>query len=339
MKISILIKAYNEESRIAGAIESSLAAIADLDGEVVVADSCSRDRTVEIAMGYPVRVVRFLHEEDRGCGAGAQLAYQHSSGEYVYMLDGDMKLSPGFVKEAIRYLDDHPDISGVGGIVNDIYSENMEFRARATRSIDRVNGGELAQLDCGGLYRRSALTSVGYLADRNLHSFEEMDLGARLRADGGRLARLNVVSVDHFTHDISSYQLLWRRMTSRYSRGSGEVFKAAWGRPHFWHVVRQLKILNVVLFLLVWLLVLVTVPLFFSQPLSWLVFLILLVLPPAGMALRRRSVNMGLFATASWFVYAVGFFRGLFSPRVRASDPIPSETLREPSEPVKTAAV
>lgn len=331
MKISILIKAFNEESKIVGAIESSLSAISGIDGEVVLADSCSRDKTVDIAMRYPIRVVQFLNESDRGCGAGAQLAYQHSFGEYVYMLDGDMRLSRGFIEAATRLLDENPDISGVGGIVNDIFSENMEFRSRAARSAELVSSGDVAKLDCGGLYRRSALEAVGYLADRNLHSFEELDLGARLHAAGGRLVRINMISVDHFTHDIGSYELLWRRMSSSYALGAGEVFKAALGLPHFWRVARQLSILRVVAFLAAWLIAMALVPLLFSGLTALIIFLVLLIFPWAGMTVRRRSASMGLFAVISWFVYSIGFFKGLVSARIDAQNPLPSKILHEPS--------
>lgn len=75
MKLSILIKAYNEEGNIRRALESCLAEITDIDAEIVLADSCSTDKTVEIAKNFPVRIVQFENSSERSCGAGAQLAY------------------------------------------------------------------------------------------------------------------------------------------------------------------------------------------------------------------------------------------------------------------------
>ena len=43
----------------------------------------------------------------------------------------------------------------------------------------------------GGLYRRSAIEQTGYLSDRNLHGYEEFDLGIRLRDAGWQLHRLD----------------------------------------------------------------------------------------------------------------------------------------------------
>ncbi|MCA1994243.1 MAG: glycosyltransferase, partial [Coleofasciculus sp. S288] len=50
---SIYILTYNEELDIAACIESAL-----LSDDVIVVDSYSSDRTVEIAHRYPVRVVQ-----------------------------------------------------------------------------------------------------------------------------------------------------------------------------------------------------------------------------------------------------------------------------------------
>ena len=55
--VSIIIKALNEERRIALAIESALAALSGIDGEVILADGGSTDRTLEIAREYPIVIV------------------------------------------------------------------------------------------------------------------------------------------------------------------------------------------------------------------------------------------------------------------------------------------
>ena len=72
--VSIVIKALNEERHVAAAIESALAALDGIDGEVILADSCSTDRTVAIAGRYPIKIVSLLRIEDRSCGAGVSSA-------------------------------------------------------------------------------------------------------------------------------------------------------------------------------------------------------------------------------------------------------------------------
>src|ERR1044072_9571827 len=101
LTVSIIIKALNEERHIGAAIESALAALRGIRGEVILADSASTDRTIEIARRYPIKIVQMTRVEDRSCGAGAQLGYQYSRGRYVWLVDGDMALKPGFLAAAI----------------------------------------------------------------------------------------------------------------------------------------------------------------------------------------------------------------------------------------------
>src|SRR5262245_60820706 len=125
LTVSIVIKALNEERHIAAAIESALAALKEIDGEVILADSASTDRTCEIAARYPIRIVRMSRTEDRSCGAAAQLGFQYSRGRYIWLVDGDMRLRPGFLAAAVRFLDENPAIAGVGGILSEQEGSNL----------------------------------------------------------------------------------------------------------------------------------------------------------------------------------------------------------------------
>ncbi|WP_417118268.1 DUF502 domain-containing protein [Nodularia spumigena] len=57
---SIYILTYNEELDIAACIESAM-----LSDDIIVVDSCSSDRTVEIANRYPVRTIQHAVEYPR----------------------------------------------------------------------------------------------------------------------------------------------------------------------------------------------------------------------------------------------------------------------------------
>ena len=77
MRLSVLIKTYNEGGKIAKCIKSVLDSVREIEGgvEIVVADSLSTDDTVEIAKNYDVKVVQLRAAEDRGCGTGVQLRF------------------------------------------------------------------------------------------------------------------------------------------------------------------------------------------------------------------------------------------------------------------------
>lgn len=329
--VSIVIKALNEEKNICAAIESSLAAVAKVGGEVVLADSCSTDRTVELASKYPVRVVQFANSSERCCGAGPQLGYQHARGEYIYVLDGDMKMCEGFIEEAVSFLAQHPEVGGVSGRLVELNTESLEYRERASRHHSHLQPGEVDRLDGGGLYRRIAIEESGFLSDRNLHSYEEFDLGVRLRSMGWKLWRLPLNSCTHYGHDAPPYQLLVRRWKSKYVCGMGELVRGAIGQPHFKLVVRGVRELKLYAAVLAWWAVLASV---FAWPLgpaeSAAVFAGVLALPFVVMAWRKKSFSRAVYAVTSWCFNAAGMVLGLLRPRVAPRARIASVVVHEP---------
>lgn len=321
MDISIGIKALNEEANIANCLASAVAAIGPLEGEVILADSGSTDRTIAIAQQFPVRIVQLSRPEDRGCGAGAQLAFQYARGRYFYLLDGDMMLDPDFISTGIAYLEAHPDVGGVGGWVTEKNVSGQEFQVRADKA--KAFEGFVDHLYCGGLYRTDAIRSVGYFADRNLHAFEEFDLGARLIAGGWKLARLDCAGVDHYGHTVDGYRLLWRRLRSGYSGGLGEVVRAAWLKPHFAGVLARLRPLQMTIVVLLWWLALVVA--IASGAVQAL--LALLVAPFLFLSWRRKSFRLGLYSFTVCNMLTLGLLSGLFRNRVSPGEPLAAQEL------------
>jgi len=331
MIITVGIKALNEEARIADALASALAAVEPFDGEVVLADCGSADRTIEVARNFPVRIVQLEASEPPSCGAGAQLAYQHARGQFFYLLDGDQVLRPGFLPAAIAYLEAHPDVAGVGGLIQEGNTQGPEFelRAKSARDDAAADAGIVDRLDCGGLYRTSAIREVGYFADRNLHSFEEFDVAARLQARGWKLARIHLPAADHFGHTDGGYRLLWRRLASGYAGGVGEVLRAALGRDHLGIVLRRLShVRNSALVICWWLLIAAFA--IAGRPLA---VAALLLAPLLFLSVRRGSLRLGLYSLASWNVTALGLLTGLFVRRLPAQRPLRSIELSAPAAP------
>lgn len=88
MEVSVVIPCLNEEATIASCIRKALAAfsMARLDGEVIVVDNGSTDRSVEIARNAGARVV---DEQRKGYGSALRKGIEEAQGKYVIMGDGD----------------------------------------------------------------------------------------------------------------------------------------------------------------------------------------------------------------------------------------------------------
>lgn len=96
-EISSVIVAYNEERN----IERCLKSVVPFSEEIVVIDSGSTDRTVEISRKYATSVIT---HEWMGYGRQKQMAMDRSSCPWVFSIDADEEVSPELAKE-IQHLD------------------------------------------------------------------------------------------------------------------------------------------------------------------------------------------------------------------------------------------
>jgi len=315
IKVSIVIKALNEQEHIEMAVRSALAAVQQVGGEVILADSISTDATVDIARRYPITIVQLKNPADRRCGVGPQLGYQVARGQYVYILDGDMEMDPDFLPVAVAEMEKDPGLGGVGGIIEEKSTSSYQFRGRKRRKAEGV-AGKVKWLDMGGLYRHSALEQTGYFSNRNLHAYEEQDIGLRLSYAGWSLRRLNIRSVVHYGYTESSLELLMRRWRSHYLDGGGEVLRAALGKPYFFAVLMCQK--HIVVGLALWcglvagLLLLPYSPWLLATTIAVIIMLVLI------RAFRIRGLGDALFAQLVWQVTALAMVRGFM---MRPVDP------------------
>jgi glycosyltransferase involved in cell wall biosynthesis len=99
MKISAVIPAYNEATRIGAVLEPVLAAPSV--AEVLVVDDGSTDGTAEMAEHYGVKVVRL--GENQGKGAAMAAGAREATGEILLFLDADLTgLTPHHVEDLVR---------------------------------------------------------------------------------------------------------------------------------------------------------------------------------------------------------------------------------------------
>jgi glycosyltransferase involved in cell wall biosynthesis len=93
--ISIYILTYNEETEIAACIESAL-----LSDDVIVVDSLSTDRTVEIASRYPVCIIQHKFES-HGKQRTWMLEHIPAKHDWVYILEADERMTPALFAECL----------------------------------------------------------------------------------------------------------------------------------------------------------------------------------------------------------------------------------------------
>ncbi len=327
--VTIIIKALNEEKNIERAIKSALKAIKNLGGEVILADSLSTDKTIKIASKYPIRIVQLTNPEDRSCGVGPQLGYQHSRGKYIYILDGDMELEPGFLEEAIKLMEEEKNLAGVGGLIKEMRALNIVFKRRKKK--ERIKEKTyLDRLEMGGLYSRKAINSVGYFSNRNLHAYEEAELGFRLRNKGWKLCRIPVPAIKHYGYTTNTFGVFKKRWRTKYVKGSGELLRASLGKKYFFKTAWHLKIyLGVIAWWAATITTIITGTIINKEILKLLIPLIMIaLLIMIILIIKKKSIKEALFSITSWHYSATGLIWGFFTPQKNPKERISSKIIK-----------
>ncbi|WP_169927460.1 glycosyltransferase family 2 protein [Labilithrix luteola] len=136
----------------------ALASLAGLDAELVVVDTGSTDRTVEIALEHGARVVSFAWVDD--FSAARNFAFAHARAAWMLVLDADEAVTPAFIDGVAEVLEK----SNAGGVRIPV------------RCVD----------DAGRLQQRVSSTRIvrnghGYAYENRIHEDVE---GSILRAGG-----------------------------------------------------------------------------------------------------------------------------------------------------------
>jgi GT2 family glycosyltransferase/glycosyltransferase involved in cell wall biosynthesis len=112
-KVSVVIPVYGQIDYTLRCLHSIAANPPHTALEVIVVDDCSPDNSVELLS--EVKGIRFIKNEQnqgfiRSCNAGASIA----QGEYLYFLNNDTEVTPGWMDELVRTFQEFPG-TGLAG--------------------------------------------------------------------------------------------------------------------------------------------------------------------------------------------------------------------------------
>ena len=161
---SIYILTYNEEIDIAACIES-----AQLSDDVIVIDSYSSDRTVEIARSYPVRV-----EQNQFESHGKQRTWMlHSiptKYEWVYLLEADERMTTPLFQECLQAIRSSENVGYYAAerviFMGTWIRHSTQYPRYQMRLLKK---GQVSFTDYGHTEREVCLGKVGFLRETYPH--------------------------------------------------------------------------------------------------------------------------------------------------------------------------
>src|SRR5215467_537378 len=130
MQISVVDITFNEEANLGRTLQSVQPLVADGKGEIIIVDSGSTDRTVEIAKSFGAKI---FVEEWKGFAAQKNSAIDKATGDWVLSLDADEEVSAELAEEIER---------------------KQEYPPRLYKFVEKTKDGKHKPIDINGCWVR-----------------------------------------------------------------------------------------------------------------------------------------------------------------------------------------
>jgi len=199
-KVSVVIPCFNQGSYLQEAVDSVLAQTFQ-DFEILVVDDGSTDmETVKILEDYGWPKARVIRTENQGLSAARNTGIREAQGVYILPLDADDKIGKGYLEDAVRVLDRHPEI----GIV---YCEASYFGVRGGRwelpeySLDKILNHNL--IFCSALFRKVDWEAVGGYNVNMVYGWEDWDFWLSLIHRGLKVYRIPKIHFYYRLREVS----------------------------------------------------------------------------------------------------------------------------------------
>ncbi len=114
MKLSVVIVSYNVRRFVEQCLDSVQKASEGIDTEVFVVDNDSADDTVEVIGSRYPWVHLIANGENLGFARANNIAIRQAQGEYVLLLNPDTVVAEPTLREAVNFMDAHPQAGGIG---------------------------------------------------------------------------------------------------------------------------------------------------------------------------------------------------------------------------------
>lgn len=241
------------------AVEAAIAAMEDLEGEIVVVDNDSGDGSFERLSGEAkargwtrVRVVQSGHNGGFGAGNNFGIRAGLADGsrpDYVYILNSDAFPARDAIKALLDYLESHSEADFAGSYIHgpdgDSHQTCFRFPSVASEFEGAARTGPISRLlkksivalpvpEVSGkvdwlagasvMMRRSTLDRIGLFDETFFLYYEETDLCRRLMQAGGEVHFVRESEVAHIG-SVSTGMKTWKRVPPYWFKSRWHYFR------------------------------------------------------------------------------------------------------------------
>lgn len=183
MLVSIITPSYNQ----APFLEATIRSVLEQDYpqiEYIIIDGGSTDGSVEIIQRYADRLAGWVSEKDRGQTDAINKGFARARGDVLAWINSDDTYNPGAVREAVEYLNAHPEAGMVYGDASYI-DENGRIIGRfpaAQTDYAKLRRGYVHVPQQSAFFKGDLWRKVGPLDD-SFYFAMDYDLWVRLAAN------------------------------------------------------------------------------------------------------------------------------------------------------------
>lgn len=210
-KISIIITAYNYGLYIEDAIKSALEQSIP-SHEIIVVDDGSTDNTKEIVQKY-TGMVKYIYQENKGLPEARNTGIKECTGDYILPLDADDRISPYYIEDIVKALEDDPSIDVV-------YCDLQHYGDRIDRVYMNFPLNKETFKNCNPISYCSAVRkSLAHYNPQMKFGWEDYEQWIRLFLEGRKFKHISIAHFFYHRHGYSMINTSYKPEAVEYSNG------------------------------------------------------------------------------------------------------------------------
>jgi glycosyltransferase involved in cell wall biosynthesis len=228
-KIVVLIPCFNHGEFLPEAVGSVLAAGRN-DVELVVVDDGSTDeRTRQEMDALCGRGIKVIRQENKGLAAARNAGIAASTAEFVFPLDADDRMRPGWIDRALAIFDSAP---GTGVIYGDAQCFGVRTQLWRVGPFDQTRLLGWNYIHASALYRRAVWeANQGYDGTMPVQGLEDWDFWLGALEHSWKFAYLPEIFFDYRQHEesMATRTRAFEKAVSEFvARKHGVLYREAW---------------------------------------------------------------------------------------------------------------
>jgi len=114
LKVSVIIVSYNVYPFLDNCLRSVQQAMAGIEGEIIVVDNASVDRTTQLVKSHFPEVILISNTDNKGFAKANNQGIVIARGEYILLLNPDTVVSENTLTTCIDFMEQHQDAGAAG---------------------------------------------------------------------------------------------------------------------------------------------------------------------------------------------------------------------------------